>query len=330
MRDFPAESRREESLAVDVNKETFLAQQAESERVKAGLWLSFIRRGRWEEAWSLIDRFASDARTRSASSPPALFAQLWDGAPLDGRRVLVRCLHGLGDSLTHLRYAPFVRRVAASLCVLAQPSLVPLLSCAPDLDEVLALHEGTPEPPFDVELESFELNHWFRPTPATVPPPLPLVLGPVPPRTDTAFRVGVVWRASSWNIRRNVAFDEFVRLAEGIPARFFALQQYLVEEEERGPFEITPERLETLSTAQFMRTLDLVITIDSMPAHLAGMLGVPVWMLVPSDPDWRWVLDGEQTPWYPSMRIFRQRTTGDWGPVIADVRRELLALTGRK
>jgi hypothetical protein len=135
-------------------------------------------------------------------------------------------------------------------------------------------------------------------------------------------KVGIVWRAGDWNSRRSMPFELVAALVDGVNVRWYSLQ-HKVTRDERHP------RLRILDfddpwiTASHMRALDLVITIDSMPAHLAGALGIEVWTLLADDADWRWMQDRDDSRWYPTMRLFRQPAAGDWQAVVDQVRRAL-------
>jgi hypothetical protein len=285
-------------------------------------WLSRMRRGDFAGAWKICDA----ARTRRAGTTcwdwPRHLQWVWSGEPLDGKRVLIRCYHGLGDTIQFIRYAPFVKRIASRVIVWAQPSLLPLLRGVAGIDEMLPLHDGAPEADYDVDIEVMELPHVFRTTMQTIPRKVPyLRVEGAPLRAP--FAVGLVWRAGDWDDRRAVRLEQIMSLA-GVPGvALYALQRDLAPGEGNAPFVVVAERDDPLGTARAMRSLDLVISVDSMPAHLAGALGVPVWTLLPAEADWRWMQDRDDSPWYPTMRLFRQSRVGAWEPVIERVARQL-------
>lgn len=295
-------------------------------------WLSRMRRGELAQAWELSDR----ALARRASIPcwhlPRHEQWVWNGAPLAGKRVLIRCYHGLGDTIQFIRYAPLVRAVAARTIVWAQPPLLPLLRTMRDaFDELLPLHDGTPECDFNVDVEVMELAHVFRSTEETIPRDVPYFhvapAGPAAPPRDSTLRVGVVWRGGEWDERRNVPFPLIASLAEVPDVALYSLQRDPLPDERLPQL---PGADEPLSTARLMRSLDLVITIDSMPAHLGGALGVQTWTLLPNDCDWRWMEGRDDSPWYPAMRLFRQEREGDWSGVVARVTEELRRLAAAR
>jgi hypothetical protein len=293
-------------------------------------WLTLVRRGDFARAWELSDASVAARANIACWHLPRHEQWVWRGAPLTGKRVLIRCYHGLGDTLQFIRYAPAVRAIASHVIVWAQPSLIPVLQTMRDAsDELLPLHDGAPDCEYDVDVEVMELAHIFRSTPDTIPREVPyLHVAPAQLPPIDAMRVGIVWRGGDWDERRDVPFALLASLADVPHVELFSLQR---DARVHEPLRTLAGVDEPLSTARIMRALDLVITIDSMPAHLAGALGVRTWTLLPANCDWRWMDDREDTPWYPTMRLFRQQREGEWAPVIERVRAELrrIAADGR-
>jgi hypothetical protein len=290
-------------------------------------WADCMRRGDFAGAWEISDAVLATHRGVPCWHRPRHEQYVWDGTPLAHQRVLVRCYHGLGDTVQFIRYAPLVRAVAREVIVWAQPALLPLLRTAAGIDRLLPLHDGTPDVDYDVDVELMELPHVFRTTLATIPAAVPyLHAKPAVRERDAALHVGLVWSAGDWDRRRAVPMALLEPLREIRGVRWHALQ--------RGPaLAAWPPHLGAISgrdrpeeAAAVMRALDLVISVDSFPAHLAGALGVPTWTLLHTDADWRWMRDRDDTPWYPSMRLFRQQRAGDWTDVLATVASELLRL----
>lgn len=254
---------------------------------------------------------------------------IWNGTPLDGRRVLIRCYHGLGDTIQFIRYVPKVRAVASRVIVWCQPSLIPLLKNTEGIDELLPLHDGKPDTEYDVDLEVMELPYIFRTTLDSIPCDLPCVTVPGnldrSPYPHAPLAVGLVWKAGDWAPHRSLAFAQLAPLFR-IPVDWHILQAG------RGLQEWSPgigrlaDAHEPVGTARAMLDLDLLITIDSMTAHLAGALAVPVWTLLPAEADWRWMRDRSDSPWYPTMRLFRQERQGEWDDVVRRVGEELWRL----
>lgn len=294
--------------------------EARVEEDGAGAWMRHMRRGDFAAAWAVSDAVLRERGGAPCWHLPRHEQWVWDGTPLDGKRVLVRCYHGLGDTLQFIRYAPLLKAVAAEVVVWAQPALLSLLETAEGIDRLLPLHDGVPEGDFDAGVEVMELPHLFRSTLETLPAEVPyLHAGPAPLPRDGRLAVGLVWRAGDWDDRRSIPPGALAPLAE-VPGVALHLLQ-------RGPAlaELPPGlgavsgSDDVVEAARVMRALDLVVTVDSMPAHLAGALGVPVWTLLHADPDWRWMEGRDDSPWYPTMRLFRQPRPGDWSSVIARV-----------
>jgi len=296
-----------------------VSQYEDLDALDAREWIRLARRGDLEGAWRMSDRIRQRHEWRRDWTIPRHLQHVWDGSELAGRRVLIRCYHGLGDTIQFIRYAPFVRTLAKKVIVWAQPSLVPLLRSASGIDRLLALHDGSPDVEYDVDIEVMELAYAFRTTLATIPhvvpylAAVPLALGGRRPR------VGIVWRAGDWDARRSIEFNVIRPLLDMTQFCWYSLQL----ETDKAMRHVNLHELDTrglMRTARAIRAMDLVISIDSMSAHLAGALGVPVWTLLPYDADWRWMDERSDSPWYPTMRLFRQQVPGDWSSVIDDVR----------
>lgn len=289
-------------------------------------WLRHMRRGAWGHAWAVGDAVRGAREGESCLHLPRHEQWVWDGTPLAGRRVLVRCYHGLGDTLMFARFVPRLRAVAAAVTLWAQPTLLPLLATMRGVGALLPLHDGTPEVPYDVAVEVMELAQIARTTPATLPPPPQFDVTPAALPDDGRLKVGIAWECGDWDrLTRSIPFAALGPLARVPGVTLHVLQRgaALGEALARPDFGLPSGRDDVLEAARVVRALDLVVTIDSFPAHLAGALGVPVWTLLPHDADWRWMAGRENSPWYPTMRLFRQPRPGDWGAVVARVAGEL-------
>lgn len=301
--------------------------------MSADAWMTHMHRGDFAAAWKIND--ARMAERRAAGSPtcwhwPRHLQYVWNGEPLEGRRVLVRCYHGLGDTVQFIRYAPLLKAIAAEVIVWAQPSLVPLVQTVRGVDRVLPLHDGAPEAEFDVDVEIMELPHVFRSVVGTLPAEVPYlhvapaVSGPIRATRAAGKRaVGLVWRAGDWDERRSVPGTLLAAVLSGVPGvDWYLLQRGAATGAMPKGFAVDVSSDDAAEAARTMRALDLVISVDSFPAHLAGALGVPVWTLLHTGADWRW-MDGPRadSPWYPTMRLFRQspEQPGDWRPVLEHI-----------
>jgi hypothetical protein len=295
-------------------------------------WFHHMRRGDFAAAWEISDTVLRQRAGTACWHLPRHEQYIWDGRPLADRRVLIRCYHGLGDTVMFIRFAPLVKAIAREVIVWAQPALLPLLSTARGIDRLLALHDGVPEVDFDVDVEVMELSHVFRTTPETIPREIPYLhaLPAALSRTPGTLNVGLVWCAGDWDGRRSIALPQLAPLLELPHVHWHVLQRGGARREWPRDVGVLSGSDDILATASVMRALDLVISVDSFPAHLAGALGVPVWTLLHSDPDWRWMLGCEDSPWYPTMRLFRQTRAGDWPEVIARAADELRSVTRRQ
>jgi hypothetical protein len=291
----------------------------------AGRWTCHMLTGDYEEAWR-----ESDAIEARGHPDPHRF---WDGQSFAGRNVLLRCLHGLGDTIQFIRYAPLIRAQARTLTIEAQPKLKRLLEAAKIADRVITWGEA--EPPWDQQVEVNELPRIFRTTLRSIPNNVPFLrLGEQTPVAKYAgsqpLRVGLAWAASDFNRARTVPV-EFLTPLFDIPGTQFLSVQAGPEYAQLQPWanqvkSLTEESTCILQVAHEMNNLHLIITVDTMTAHLAGALGRQTWTLLPFACDWRWMLDRSDTPWYPTMRLFRQTTPGNWKPVIQEVQQELMRL----
>jgi hypothetical protein len=288
-------------------------------------WMRHMRRGEWAVAWRISDEVLRRRRAGGQfGNPrePRHRQAIWNGTELSGRRVLVRCYHGLGDTVQFIRFVPLLRQVASSAIVWAQTQLLPLLRTAPGIDLLLPLHDGDPAVDYDTDIELMELPHALRVTLETLPRDVPyfnLGPGPLRPRARVHPLVGIVWQSGSWDPRRSIAPSLLKELLQLGGMRWQILQRGPALALRPAGFGVVPEINSILDEASCMRSLDLLISVDTLSAHLGGALGVPTWTLIPADADWRWMETRDDTPWYPTMRLFRQDQPGNWRPVIQRV-----------
>jgi hypothetical protein len=283
-------------------------------------WMDHMRRGEFEAAWAISDAALHVRAGVPCWHLPRHLQYVWNGTPLEGRRIMVRCYHGLGDTIQFIRYIPLVKALAAEVSVWAQPKLLPLLRTMHGINRLLPLHDGTPEIAYDVDVEVMELPYVLRTTVATIPNEIPyLQVEPVPLPRHGRLAVGLTWRAGEWDARRSVPFALMAPLKEVPGMTWYVLQRGPGLTEWHPGFGILPVTKNLFEEARFMRALDLVISVDTMPAHLAGALGIPVWTLLSADADWRWMEGRVDSPWYPTMCLFRQVQQGVWEPVITRV-----------
>jgi hypothetical protein len=290
----------------------------DSEQNTSEQWLEHMLNGDFEKVWKLSDEGLKARAGKPDWHLPRHFQHIWQGESLNGKRVLVRCYHGLGDTIQFIRYVPLIKEIAREVIVWAQPELITLLKTVDGIDKLLPLHNGSPGVEYDVDIEIMECPHILRTTLPTIPDQVPYIN--VPARVlqldKGQFAVGLVWKAGDWDSRRSVPFS-MLRPLFNIPGvLIYILQGNAVSAGWEEGLGINPGDQELQDYAAMLKGLDLMISVDSMPVHLAGALGVPVWNLLHAEADWRWMKDRNDSPWYPTMRLFRQERSGEWGPVI--------------
>lgn len=306
-------------------------------------WQACMLLGDFAGAWAVSDTVLARADPAGFNRRNLPFHRraVWTGAPLAGRRVLVRCYHGLGDIIHFARYLPLVAGIARGLVVQAPDAVCALLAPLPGVEGVFPLGDEVALPPFDVDVELMELPHAFRTTLATLPAKVPyLTAEPERVATQVArlegngrLRVGIAWAAGTWDGGHRSLPPDLLGMVLAAPGVDWVCLQ-------RGPAlagaggnlpfcDCGPRTDDVRDAAAMMRALDLVVSVDTMVAHLAGALAVPVWTLLPFEADWRWLLGRDDSPWYPSMRLFRQPAAGDWASVVATVAAALPNVTRR-
>lgn len=283
-------------------------------------WVAAMRAGEYERAWALAAEalVARDPATCNDPRQPYHKRWVWDGQPFDGKHVLVRCYRGLGDTLQFARYLPLVAERAASVSLEVQPRLIPLLEGTPGLSRVIPFDPASLAPPSECDLEITELDFALRIPPTAVPAPYLRARGAVLP----AGTVALCYGAGEWDPERSIPPQLLAPLCRLAPCITLMPEpcDLPVLNPQGCPFEMG-------ATAALVAASDLVITVDTMIAHLAGALGKPTWLLLKAEPDWRWSPQERTTPWYDSMRLFVQPSPGDWIDVAAQVARALIART---
>lgn len=287
--------------------------------------MSHMRRGDFDAAWVISDQILSERQGLSCHDRPRHEQWVWRGEPLRGH-VLIRCNHGLGDTIQFIRYAAIIREMVERVIVEAQPELLSLLRTAKGIDQVVPQGHGD-DTFYDVAVEVMELPHVLRTDINHIPARVPYFrIAPEPVPSMAGLNVGLIWHAGDWDVRRSIPF-ELVRQLATIPGvTWHVLQQGSAATTWDNSFGVNSSRTNLLQLAQFLSALPLFISIDSMPAHLSGALAVPTWTLLHADCDWRWMAHRTDSPWYPTMRLFRQKRAGDWRSVLDQVKNELTTL----
>lgn len=260
----------------------------------------------------------------------------WEGEPFPGKTLLLHWEQGLGDTLMFVRYMPQVKALGGRVLLAAQVPLADLVATCQGVDEVIP--HGAPLPPFDLQLPLLSLPRVFGTDLKSIPADIPYLGIPdrVPNRQRLAqtlagsegkVRIGIAWAGSPTH--KNDATRSIPRkvlsLLAGLPGvAWHSLQLGEGVPPLPGVVVLDPMLRNLSDTAYAISGMDLVITVDTAIAHLAGALGVPTLLLLPFLPDWRWLLGREDSPWYPSMRIYRQPQPGDWEAVLRQVVHDLM------
>jgi len=297
--------------------------------------LLLLKLGRFQEGWAEYEwRLQSAAIDYRLPRPP------WDGSPLAGRRLLVHWEQGWGDTIQFVRYLSLIQ--GGQVILASQPELANLLRGVAGVDELIVNEsDHLPNVEYEVWISLLSLPRIFTTSLADIPVPVPY-LYPAPHQQEkwrarlkqfnpSTFKIGLVWAGSPTHendSNRSCPLSRWAPLAHlAQPITWFSLQ--------KGPAVSQPappglslqflhdELIDFSDTAAVIAELDLVISVDTAVAHLAGAMGKPVWVLLPFINDWRWLINRADSPWYPTMKLFRQPRAGDWQSVLAKVKEEL-------
>ena len=310
---------------------------------------AFLRllQGDWAQAWPEYEW-----RLQTEDFPRCPFQQpRWDGSALAGRTLLVLAEQGLGDTILFVRYVLLLRERGHRVIFQCQPPLMPLMTSCLGSEDLFA--QGAAIPAFDVYTPLLSLPGTLGTTPTNVPCGVPY-LHAKPELVEqwkqelrcqqnlaegTRIRIGIAWQGTPTfrgDRQRSIPLTQFGRLAQIPGVLLISLQKgpgvdQLARLNRQFPVLDLGSRLDTTSgafmdTAAIIRNLDLVIASDTAVPHLAGALGLPVWLALALVPDWRWLLDRQDSPWYPTMRLFRQKFYGDWDHVFDRMAEEIQAL----
>jgi hypothetical protein len=287
-------------------------------------WNLAMRRGDFEAAWHVTDRL--EARRRSA--PPTRDNLLWNGDDPTDRSVSVRCLHGLGDTIQFSRFLPLLNARAAELSVFVQPELVSLFKQQRRFGVIKDASTEWEDSRATIEVEIMELGYLFRVTTSSVPAPCLRVSSAVNQHhclltssIQRSRKVAIFWASSGWGGGRYIPLKFFDQLAGLDNVEFFSFQQGAVEQE-TATSALPIHRLawrtrRIIDLARALVQMDVVLSVDTMAAHLAGSLRVPVCLLLEPPADWRWIEGRSDSPWYPQMSVFPRRH--QWSQVINEV-----------
>jgi len=324
-----------------------IARKEDDPRLRFNRALMLLMAGNWVRGWQEYEwrwRLSEHHSERLRFKQP-----LWEGEALGGRTLLLHCEQGLGSTLQFIRFAPLIAQNRGKVVVECQPPLKNLLSCLSPHVEILARGEALPK--FDIHLPLMSAPRVLKITPTSIPNNLPyltpdsslVVQWRQRLASEHAPKVGIAWQgnpAYAGDAARSIPLRFFQPLGKIQGIRLYSLQKIrgldqiaqldgklpLVDfgselDDSAGPF---------IDTAAVIANLDLVITCDTSVAHLAGALGAKVWVALCFAPDWRWMIAREDCPWYPQMRLFRQKKPGDWDDVFNRIAGELAVEAGKE
>ncbi|PKN03312.1 hypothetical protein CVU75_02880 [Candidatus Dependentiae bacterium HGW-Dependentiae-1] len=350
-------SKRDFNNALIAYKNT-IACDSHHEFAYKAMGYAYLDMGDLPHAWASFgqsdDLYKSTAENPwwTDSNPTGKTILIQDAGGFDGNPSIGK---GFGDCFQALRYAKKLKKYQTTIIVQARPALIPLLSHCPYIDTLIA--EGTPCPPYDIKTTTARLFRNFNTSINSIPHEIPYLYA-APELIDhwkrklshdTHLKIGLCWNSQRYvftntntnsksilHDQRPIPVEHLMQLAKLPKISLYSLQKIAGPEKNSyapiisfGP-EFDATHGSFMDTAALMKNLDLVITVDTAIAHLAGALGIPVWVLLPYVADWRWFSNRDDSPWYPSMRLFRQPRTGDWNSVMHKVAYELNKLLEKK
>lgn len=316
--------------AAEKELRTAIGQEPDCAEAQLNLGAIHLLHGRFAEGWAGYAWRPTAVRQGGG--------RLWQGEPLDGAHILLRGEQGFGDTIQFCRYAPLVAARGGRVILEVSRPLVPLLASLSGVAEVVARDENVAAAEWEAPLGS--LPRIFETVVESIPRTVPYLAADARRRrfqsllSPGCVNVGLVWAGNPRNPRdrlRSIAVRELEPLWAVDGVRFFSLQCGASAAEPAGlrpnPIaELARDNHDWCDTASAISALDLVISVDTAAAHLAGALARPVWILLPVGPDWRWMLHTPLSPWYPTARLFRQAAPGDWRSVIDAVAASLRAV----
>ncbi len=296
------------------------------------LGMMLLRMGEFELGFAEYEWRTQVKKNQTRSFPQPV----WNGSDLEGKRILLHHEQGFGDTIQAIRYATKVQAHGGKVIVLCPQSLVRLLTTCAGINQLVITEAELP--PFDVHAPLMSLPRIFGTTLATIPCSIPYLSPPkslhlqLEQSTTNQLKIGIVWAGNPNNIRdrsRSCSLTDFQELLQISGISFYSLQKGpRALDLAQLPSEIVIQDLSSdlgdfADTAAIISQLDLVITVDTAVAHLTGALGKPVWVILSFVSDWRWLLEREDSPWYPTMRLFRQNRLGDWTGVFKRIAQQL-------
>lgn len=314
--------------------------------IQFNLAVSLLREGAFEAGWKQYAWHERLPENSTLARPP--FAE-WQGQPVAGKRFLLVGEQGLGDQIQLLRCAAWLHRAGAIVDVWVDAAIAGVARCASGVHQAF---DTLPRGNYDFWCRMFRMPEHMKLAASDLPVAMPYLRAPEPeiarwraqldalsPARSGALRVGLVWAGNpeyQLDRYRSVAIDQLIPILAQPEVSWFALQKGVAQralDTLPAAIDMTPlgEQIATFEdTLAIVQSLDLVVTVDTSVAHLAAAAGVPVWVLLPACTDWRWMAARTDSPWYPSVRLFRQRELGQWGPVLDEVREALEEAVAQK
>jgi tetratricopeptide (TPR) repeat protein len=320
----------EQSLA---NYDKALAIDPNQHDAHFNLSLLLLLRGDYARGWRAYEhRWHLTEITKPDYAEP-----IWEGERLDGRTILLQAEQGFGDAIQFLRYVPAVAQCGGRIVLRLERAVVRLAASLPG--DIMIKPADARLPKFDVWCPLLSLPRIFDTRLESIPAAVPYLA----PRAAIAARwqrtlaataglkVGLAWAGNPRHVndlRRSIGIELLLSLVEISGVGFVSLQvgphaADLARLPAGSVADLSPQLTDFAETAAAIANLDLVITVDTVVAHVAGAIGKPAWVMLPFSPDWRWMLERDDSPWYPTLRLYRQPKLGDWGSVIARVAADL-------
>ena len=328
--------------AID-NYQRALKVKPDNAEAHCNLGMTFLLIGRFEEGWS---EYQWRLNTAKASGSHRYPVPCWDGSPFEGKRLVVHFEQGFGDNIQFIRYLPMVKRRGGTvICEMLRP-LTGLLRGFPGIDELINAPLGNrPSIRSDLHVPLLELPRIFGTTLHTIPGDVPYLHADAIKSkywrqrlAGMDLKVGIVWAgepAHNEDKNRSCHLRHFLRLSKIPGVQLIGLQKGAAAGQVKdlaGMISITNlegELNDFTDTAAVIDNLDMVISVDTAVLHLAGAMGKPAWAMLSAAPDWRWMLDRQDSPWYPTIKLFRQRRYGNWDGVCERIAKKLERLASR-
>lgn len=312
--------------------------------VHTNLGMTLLLNGRFEEGWA---EYHWRVYAGNVTYPHRYEVPRWDGSFFNDKRLLIHYEQGFGDTLQFIRYLPMVKARGGTVIFEARKPLIGLLRRFPGIDELVeASFDQKPAVRFDLYVSVMDLPGIFGTTLGTIPAKVPYIhADPLKAAywrnrlSELHFKVGIVWSGKPTHRddrSRSCLLKHFALLGQVPSVGLFGLQKGQAAGQVKalaGTVPITnlaAELKDFTDTAAVIENLDLVVSVDTAVLHLAGAMAKPVWALLPFAPDWRWMLDRQDSPWYPTMRLFRQKIPGQWGDVFQRVAEDLKIFAGKQ